>query len=983
MGEPDGVGAAKSANSKSDLREAPAVETVAGGAQRQGLGQDPLPAVAGLRRDRLLRALERIPTARLGLVIAPAGSGKTTLLADWARDRGPSVAWCRATRADTADSLLGRAVAHWGLDPRAARSAGILAEVLAEASTQRVLLVDDVHHLGDGSARRALEHIAQSAPPQTSLLLSSRRDLTLDLVHAEVSANPVVLGPEDLRFRSWEVESLFRDVYGVPLGPDDAAALARHTGGWAAALHLFHLSTCRQSPGARHRAVEALASRSRYARGYLSRQVLDGLGNDASTFLRRTSIFELLTAARCDALLERSDSQSVLEDLVSCDAFTTTDDGGASFRCHEVLRSHLEADLEADLGDLGMLTWCSRAAEILEEEGAVVEALRVRARARDWAGVSRLVSRSGGQIAPHQSTWTGLLPDPMLKDDPWIQLAVAQQLVADGRLAEAADAVRACRDSVDDPRAEERIRAILAVTRAWRQLECPPSRRWFEQVAAAMRSLRPPPAGTPSSHADEDDLARPFLLLLQGRIGAARDATRYAAGLDAEASPPAMALALVEGLAGWLQGDPWVHDIADQVAGQAESARLGWFVRASRALVAATDQDPRNATAELRRVISQSDARGDPWGAVWASCLLGLHELQSERPSPGPLLEAAERARERGARTLHAWLTAFAALVAVRFDSGGDSGRVEAALAVAQEAGVHGAAAVCHLAAADADGDPIRTSAAEAACTDAGVTYQPWRHWEQPPTCPTVSVRLLAGFSLTVDGVPVDLVPLRPQARQLLRMLALNAGHPMHRERLAELMWPAQPATSAIHRLQVAVSSLRRGIGDDASEHPPCDLVQRDGESYRFPVSDRVRVDVLDFRRAVDKAREARRMRQLDREVELLTTAVELYAGDLLPEDGPAEWVVEEREQLRALASTAAAALAARLAATEPREAIAAAQRSLAIDPLNDAAWQQLISLHEDLGDLAQAERARAAYEEVLRELGLSDLPPAPRQARV
>jgi two-component SAPR family response regulator len=80
----------------------------------------------------------------------------------------------------------------------------------------------------------------------------------------------------------------------------------------------------------------------------------------------------------------------------------------------------------------------------------------------------------------------------------------------------------------------------------------------------------------------------------------------------------------------------------------------------------------------------------------------------------------------------------------------------------------------------------------------------------------------------------------------------------------------------------------------------------------------------------------------------------------------------------------AAAELADRLSSSDPRAAVAAAERSLSIDPLNDAAWQCLIALRDALGDLAQAERARASYQEVLRELGLERPEPGPRhQARV
>ncbi len=64
-----------------------------------------------------------------------------------------------------------------------------------------------------------------------------------------VSGELVELDSDALRFRSWEVEELFRVVYREPLSPEAAAALTRRTGGWAAGLMLFHLATSGQVSG--------------------------------------------------------------------------------------------------------------------------------------------------------------------------------------------------------------------------------------------------------------------------------------------------------------------------------------------------------------------------------------------------------------------------------------------------------------------------------------------------------------------------------------------------------------------------------------------------------------------------------------------------------------------------------------------------------------------------------------------------------------
>ena len=89
-----------------------------------------------------------------------------------------------------------------------------------------------------------------------------------------------IVTAEDLRFRSWEAEDLFRQVYRDPLSPQSAAALTRHTEGWAAGLHMFHLSTRGNGGRDRHSAIEALSGRSRVLQSYLARTVVGELPSD-------------------------------------------------------------------------------------------------------------------------------------------------------------------------------------------------------------------------------------------------------------------------------------------------------------------------------------------------------------------------------------------------------------------------------------------------------------------------------------------------------------------------------------------------------------------------------------------------------------------------------------------------------------------------------------------------------------------------------
>ena len=58
--------------------------------------------------------------------------------------------------------------------------------------------------------------------------------------------------------------------------------------------------------------------------------------------------------------------------------------------------------------------------------------------------------------------------------------------------------------------------------------------------------------------------------------------------------------------------------------------------------------------------------------------------------------------------------------------------------------------------------------------------------------------------------------------------------------------------------------------------------------------------DVREFGLAVAGGRRALRAGNLAEAAELLGAALELYAGELLPEEGAATWVVKERDRFNA-----------------------------------------------------------------------------------
>jgi DNA-binding SARP family transcriptional activator len=230
-------------------------------------------------------------------------------------------------------------------------------------------------------------------------------------------------------------------------------------------------------------------------------------------------------------------------------------------------------------------------------------------------------------------------------------------------------------------------------------------------------------------------------------------------------------------------------------------------------------------------------------------------------------------------------------------------------------------------------------------------------------------MRCLGGFSLVLRGRRLDLSPLKPRVRELLRLFALHTGRPVHREVLAEALWPQASSEVATRNLHVAISSLRHVLESADPSPPP--LILRDGQAYELALPDG-EVDLIEFDLAVTRARGARAAGDGQTALEAYRRTLDLYGGELLPEDGPAEWVVLERERYRT-AATEAAQFAGQmlLEKNELESAALACARGLQIDRHCDRLWQTRIRAHELAGEAAAAAHARRSYEEVLADLGL------------
>jgi DNA-binding SARP family transcriptional activator len=214
---------------------------------------------------------------------------------------------------------------------------------------------------------------------------------------------------------------------------------------------------------------------------------------------------------------------------------------------------------------------------------------------------------------------------------------------------------------------------------------------------------------------------------------------------------------------------------------------------------------------------------------------------------------------------------------------------------------------------------------------------------------------------MSVAGRPLPLSGLRPRARSALRLLALQGGRPLHREALLDALWPEADQVSGSRSMLTTLSSVRSVLATT----PAAGALVREGAAYRLD-PDAIVTDVALADQALQRARRARATAGTDADAAYVS-ALGLYGGELLTEEGPAEWVVQPREAWRARMAGAAHELAVlRYARGEATAAADAARQGLSVDRHSDPLWRVLIASLRAGEDDAAAERAASDYACVL-----------------
>ncbi|MCX7670112.1 MAG: hypothetical protein N2439_08570 [Anaerolineae bacterium] len=250
----------------------------------------------------------------------------------------------------------------------------------------------------------------------------------------------------------------------------------------------------------------------------------------------------------------------------------------------------------------------------------------------------------------------------------------------------------------------------------------------------------------------------------------------------------------------------------------------------------------------------------------------------------------------------------------------------------------------------------LRVADAEIAALSAGLLIELAR---VPP--PPLHIVTLGRFEVRQGGRLIPASAWRQRrAGELFRLLLIQRGRSLARDRIIDALWPKRSAEAANAPFHQATSALRHALEPDLPDKFPSRYLEVEAGrvTLRLPPDSQVDFELFE-----------QHIRQRN-----WPEAVALYAGELFPEDHYADWAAAPRERLAQHFVEAAMTLAAQsLAEDNPHAALAAARRALEVEP-----WQEravLIGMRAclALGDRTGALRLYRDLERTLRqELGIA-----------
>ncbi|MEM7068664.1 MAG: hypothetical protein AAF478_07240, partial [Pseudomonadota bacterium] len=373
-----------------------------------------------------------------------AGTGKTTIARQWAARciaRGELVGWLSI---DPDDNDLNTFLEHFAealsfaglpierdtavllasspMSPFKAVLANLLNTIARQKAKTRIVL-DDLHTITNNEVKDAFAWMVDHLPQNLQLVLTTRETLPLKLSKLRSQGLVFEFPNSELRFSGDEVRLFFDSELGDKVVPaEQLEHILLATRGWPVALQFMALAAKQSS----EKKITKLVDASRDGLFlFFKEEILGKLSAAHQQFLILCSILPTLRETDCNALLERSDSATVLEWLADQNFILGNPENGYRY-CHPLFNEFLQAQLQL-LKPKVLKNLHTRAFQQFQANGDFASAIEHAILAGQFDKAVTILESEGMVLIQASriqelKAWLEIVPDNLLAQHPRLEL---------------------------------------------------------------------------------------------------------------------------------------------------------------------------------------------------------------------------------------------------------------------------------------------------------------------------------------------------------------------------------------------------------------------------------------------------------------------------------------------------------------------------------------------------------------------------------
>ncbi|HEX5806989.1 MAG TPA: LuxR C-terminal-related transcriptional regulator [Macromonas sp.] len=332
-----------------------------------------------------LETVEPLP-AKVLSIVAPVGYGKTVLMSQLFAELRKGDAQCLWYALDDRDSSIDALVAFLesqlrhdkthlhptqallrGNEPIGHRIEAVMRLIEGHAQPLTIFF-DNLDHCADPALGNLLDRLVFYGPPSLHLVLSSTRDIPLDLSRAQLQGLLRRIGPLDLAFSGAEIVDLLGPRVCEQIGPAGVEDVTRRTEGWPAAVRMMQIVLSNSSQPAQ--ALASFSGSDETLAHLLNRQVLAGFTGGLRDFLFCVAQLRSFNLDLCRTAVQLEGVEQHLAYLVEHNVFVIALDRNRDwYRLHGLFRDFLLREAQRQLPAERLKELRVRAARWCEQNG--------------------------------------------------------------------------------------------------------------------------------------------------------------------------------------------------------------------------------------------------------------------------------------------------------------------------------------------------------------------------------------------------------------------------------------------------------------------------------------------------------------------------------------------------------------------------------------------------------------------------------------